>query len=83
MPIYLVKGPAGERLVSAEQKATAINHVIRDSITAEPVTATQLVDLMQSGLTVEKVPSKDLPKSTEAPAATPAAKQPQGENADV
>lgn len=67
MPVYLVKSPTGDRLVEAAQKSTAINHVIRNTITAEPVSASELVKLMADNMKVEQatvektVDSKDLP----------------------
>lgn len=54
MPIYLVKTPNGDKLVDAKTKAQAINHVIRSTITAEVVTASEAVALVQSGVVVEK-----------------------------
>lgn len=54
MPIYHVKTPQGEKLVEANTKAQAINHTVRGMITAETVTAPQVVDLMGKGIKVEK-----------------------------
>lgn len=54
MPIYLVTSPQGKKLVDAPNRAQAINHVSRNSITAENIKASQIVELMQSGLPVEK-----------------------------
>lgn len=53
MPVYYIKTPSGEHLIDATNKHTAINHVVRDTITAESITASDLVLLMQKGLTVE------------------------------
>ncbi len=54
MPIYLVKTAQGNRLVDAKHKAQAINHVVKDTITAEPITASDMVTQMDAGLKVEK-----------------------------
>ncbi len=62
MPIYHVKTPQGEKLVDANTKAQAINHVVRSTITAETVTASEVVALMQAGVVVEKVIESE-PKS--------------------
>jgi hypothetical protein len=53
MPVYHVKTPSGEHLVDATTKAAAINHIIRNSVTADPLKSSDLVKLMQKGLTVE------------------------------
>lgn len=63
MPVYLVKGPAGDRLVEAEQKTTAINHVIRDSVTAEPVSASELLVHMNNGMKVETAKRAEQPEA--------------------
>lgn len=61
MPIYLVKAPSGDKLVDAGTKAGAINHVVHSTVTAEAVTASELVGLMQdNGMKVEK--AKQEPK---------------------
>lgn len=63
MAIYLVKSPSGDRLVDAKTKASAINYVMRNSVEAEALTATQLVEYMQEkGLTVEKADSVEASK---------------------
>jgi hypothetical protein len=54
MPIYLVKTAQGNRLVNAKHKAQAINHVVKDTITAEPITASDTVKQMGLGLKVEE-----------------------------
>ena len=67
MPIYLVKSPKGEQLIEANNKAQAVNHVTRSIITAESVTASEVVALMQSGVSVEKaVAPTDEKESQEA-----------------
>lgn len=53
MPIYHVKTPSGATLVCANTKAQAIGHIIRTTITAETVTASEVVTLMQNGVAVE------------------------------
>ncbi len=63
MPIYLVKAPSGDKLVDAGTKAGAINHVVHGTITAEAVTASELVALMQDkGMNVEKAAKASTPK---------------------
>lgn len=54
MPIYHVKTPTGEKLIEANTKAQAINYVTRSTITADVVSAPQVVDLMGKGIKVEK-----------------------------
>lgn len=54
MPIYHVKTPTTEHIVEATNQAVAINHVVRGTITAENLTASELVQLMGKGLVVEK-----------------------------
>ena len=53
MPVYKVKSPNGERLVKAGTKSTAINHVIRDQVTAEPLTADEVADAAAAGVKIE------------------------------
>lgn len=70
MPIYHVKTPTSEHIVEAGTKAAAVNHVVRETITAENLTATDLVYLQRTkGLQIE---------TANAEAAEPAAaKQPE------
>jgi len=55
MPIYLVKTPNGQKMVNAPTKARAINHVIKNTITAEALSAETVVARMEDGEAVEKV----------------------------
>lgn len=72
MPVYLVKSPTGDRLVEAGQKATAVNHVIRDMVLAAPVSASELVKLLASGLKVETAQERvGKPEQAEMPGLTP------------
>lgn len=70
MPVYKVKSPNGERLVKAGTKSTAINHVIRDQVTAEPLTADEVADAAAAGVKIEvavQEPAKE-PAAASAPA---------------
>ncbi len=67
MPIYHVKSPDGERIIEANTPAGAIAHVARNTITAKNLTASDLLYLMQRGLSVE---------TAKAEAAEPAAAKP-------
>lgn len=63
MPVYKVQQEGQPlRLVKAGAKTTAINHVIRNTITAEPLSPDELADLYAAGHKVET--------AAEAPAAT-------------
>jgi hypothetical protein len=54
MPIYHVKTPSAEHIVDAGNQYAAINHVVRETITAKCLTASDLLYLMQDkGLKVE------------------------------
>ena len=53
MPIYHVTTPNGGRLIEAANAHQAIRHVVKHTITAKTVTATELVPLMQGGMQVE------------------------------
>ena len=54
MPIYLVKTQQGELLVEANSRSQAISHVVKTTIEAAVVTASDVVKLMQDGVVVEK-----------------------------
>lgn len=69
--VYLVKTPAGDRLVKAGSKTVAINHAVKSLVTAKSVTASELVELMASGLTIEEAGKGT---STEAETASPPVK---------
>lgn len=73
MAIYLVNAGKGERLIEAKTRTVAINHVMTDEIEARPVSASELVQLMNKGIKVEDagrvaapdpVPSLDVPQSS-------------------
>ena len=58
MPIYLVTIQGEQpktKLVDASTKAAAINHVIRDHVSAAPLSAREVVAHMTAGLKVETV----------------------------
>jgi len=67
MPIYLVKSPSGDKLVEAPTKAGAINHVVRNTVTAEALNPSKLVEAMQDkGMKVEKVAAETTQPATAA-----------------
>lgn len=54
MPVYLVKSPSGETLVDASNRNSAINHVIKNQVSAEAMTPSEIVTKIQDeGMTVE------------------------------
>lgn len=53
--IYKVTIAGKERLVEGHNKASAVNHVARDTITAEVASQADLVRLVASGIKVETV----------------------------
>lgn len=66
MPVYLVtvKGETPkEILVDAVNKSVAINHVVNGLVSAEPLTASQVVVKMKQGMPVDEV----VPVKKEAP----------------
>lgn len=66
MPIYLVETPTKKHLVDASTAASAKNHIIKNTVTAKALTATELVTLIGEGLQVEKA-AVDLSQQTDAP----------------
>jgi len=65
MPVYLVTvqgNPAKSNLVEAPTKATAINHVVRNLVSAAPLTASDLYKHIQGGANVESVASNPVEK---------------------
>lgn len=66
--VYLVKTPAGDRLVKAGSKTVAINHAVKSLVTAKSVTASELVELMASGLTIEEAGKVETPSTAPAKA---------------
>ena len=71
MPIYLVtiRETVLDKkvLVDANTKAAAINHVTRDLVKAEPLTARDVVSYMQNGAKVEVVASIPVEKEEVQP----------------
>lgn len=63
--IYLVKTPSGDRLIKAGSKSVAVNHAVKSMIEARSVTASELVELMDKGLTVEEAGKKAASTSVE------------------
>lgn len=54
MPIYHVKTPDKEHIVEASTQAAAVAHIVRQTITAKNLTATDLVYLQrEKGLQIE------------------------------
>ena len=58
MPVYLVKSPAGDRLVDAPNKTAAVKFVVGDTVTAEAVTTSEMAALLKGGMQLE---SAELP----------------------
>jgi len=61
MPVYKVKTPAGETLVKAVNKSAAINHVIRNMVTAENMTADDVAEAASLGLKIEIASGQEKP----------------------
>jgi ribosomal protein S9 len=53
MAVYLTESPQGKLLVNARTNAQAVNHVVKNTVTAKVVTAEEAVKLMQDGVKVE------------------------------
>lgn len=79
---YLIRDAdtGGRRLVRSATKSGAIAHVVRARFIARPVTAAELLDLLEEGLQVETVDTRQAeietdveskPPSSEASAPTP------------
>ena len=87
MPVYLVElktDPAQTRIVDAPTKSSAVNHVIKGLVSAAPLSASEVVTHIQSGVTVESVGAKDAqpePAPEPEPATQPI-EQPAGEAGD-
>lgn len=75
MAIYLTKTPDGkERLIDCRTAQSAINHVAREGITADPVKPTELYAYFEKGIKIEKIKDEADEKPAKAePAATTAA----------
>lgn len=58
MAAYLVTTPTEKRLVEARTGAAAINHVIRDTVTAKTLNTKELLALINEGLKPETVASE-------------------------
>jgi hypothetical protein len=65
MPIYLVKTNDKVRLVQADLKSVAINHVIRSTVTAETLTAEELLEFIKDGVTVEQAVARGAEPQTQ------------------
>lgn len=61
--VYLVKSQTGQRLVKATNRHVAINFAVKSEVTAKSVTASELVELMQSGLKIEDASPKPSDKN--------------------
>ena len=59
--IYLVAGPAGDRLVKASTPAQAIRHVVGTDYSAEVASQDALVEAVGSGLKVETAGEEPAP----------------------
>jgi len=51
--VYHVQTPNGDRLIKASSKSVAVNHVVKNTITAKSVTASEMADLIDKGLKIE------------------------------
>lgn len=58
--VYLVKTPNKQRLIKANSRSVAINFAVRSEVTAKSVTASEMVDLLQSGMTIEDASPKEV-----------------------
>ena len=64
MAVYLVVTPNGKRLIQADLKSVAVNHVVRQNVTAEAVTAEELLEYIGQGMVVEKAETKTKEETT-------------------
>ena len=61
--IYLIDTPSGKRLIKANSRATAINHVVQTSHTGRAIGAVELIERLGEGLKVEDIqPIKTKPE---------------------
>lgn len=58
--VYLVNPQRVRRLIKATNRAVAINFAVKSEVAAKSVTASELVELLQSGLTIEDASPKSL-----------------------
>lgn len=58
--VYLVKTQTGQRLVKATNRHVAINFAVKSEVTAKSVTASELVELLQSNMKIEDASPKPL-----------------------
>lgn len=73
MPIVLVTGPEGQRIVNAKSQTAAINHVVGSLYTTKTLNASELYEYIQKGVAVEDADAQaDGPEAAEAPAPTQA-----------
>lgn len=68
MPVYLVKGPEGEkeRLVDAPTRQAAINHVVGEKYDVKPVATSQLVAMINANISIETAATPVVSEKTEA-----------------
>lgn len=59
MPVYLIEGPDERRLVNAKTKTKAVSHVVRGRFTASSITTSEMVSLLEEGLSVESALEDD------------------------
>lgn len=57
--VYLVTTPTGKRLVKATNRHVAINFAVKSEVTAKSITASEMVELIQAGMTVEDASPKE------------------------
>ena len=57
--IYVVTTSEGNRLVEAANKSQAVNHVAKDTISAEVAGQRDLIELVSAGIKVESVGEKE------------------------
>jgi hypothetical protein len=53
MAVYLVSTPTGEHLVESNNQAAAINAVVRATVKARAVTASELLAYLRAGASVQ------------------------------
>lgn len=59
MPYYIVEKDGDKKIIEASTKSAAINHVVKNTITAKAASPADIVELMQSGIDVEKANAED------------------------
>ena len=61
--VYLVTTQTGQRLVKATNRHVAINFAVKQEVTAKSVTASDLVDFLNSGMKIEDASPKPTDKN--------------------